>query len=488
MAGMPGDGDDVSTRTHITLLIHPGIVQVLASMVRMLADGLSEISIGTDIIHDLPADFDGRAIVLGANLYQTSALDRLPGNSIIFNVENYTSNWITDDYCNLLRRFHVWDFSESNAIFLSRKIGRPVHYFRMFYVDGLARIGDAEQDIDVLFYGSFNERRSAIIDEMRARGLRVEALFNVFAGQLDQFIARSKVIINIHFYGSGQLEIIRVFDLLANGRAVVSEINPGELVDADLTDAFVAASYENLVAAAEALVHDTDRRHKVATAGFEAFSRRRATNILPEALAWSDLPNLPGDVVLGRGKIRDPRVLNIDISNRWHPDIVADISDPGLFEREFMSERFGPVRMDRGLFASITASHVLEHVADLVTAMTNCLTLLADGGLFNIVVPYDLSYGAWQDPTHVHAFNERSWLYYCEWYWYLGWTESRFELVEQTFGYSSIGDALAARGVLEDEILRSPRAVDEMRVVLRKRQLTEAERDYGRQMRGDSRA
>ena len=119
--------------------------------------------------------------------------------------------------------------------------------------------------------------------------------------------------------------------------------------------------------------------------------------------------------------------------------------------------------------------------------MTNILNLLAEGGMLHIAVPYDLSYGAWQDPTHVRAFNERSWLYYCEWYWYLGWDEARFDLTAIHFVYSDIGCALASRGMPQDEILRSPRAVDEMRVALRKRRLDPAERDYGRAMRGEAR-
>ena len=195
----------------------------------------------------------------------------------------------------------------------------------------------------------------------------------------------------------------------------------------------------------------------------------------------------PGDAMLGSGKMYDPRFFNIDIDERWHPDVVADIADPELFTREFPSRRFGTLRLHRGWFGSIAASHVLEHVPDLVTAMTNCLELLTDGGLLRVTVPYDLSYGAWQDPTHVHAFNERSWLYYCEWYWYLGWTEARFDLLEQSFRNSPWGDALAERGMPQDEILRSPRAVDEMHVVLRKRRLTERERVHGQVMRGDNR-
>ena len=99
-------------------------------------------------------------------------------------------------------------------------------------------------DFDVLFYGSFNARRQKILDALRDRGLTVKAVFGVFGADLDQLIARSKVVINIHFYDNGRLEMIRLFDLLANGRTIVSELNPGELVDADLTDAFVTAPYE----------------------------------------------------------------------------------------------------------------------------------------------------------------------------------------------------------------------------------------------------
>jgi SAM-dependent methyltransferase/tetratricopeptide (TPR) repeat protein len=491
-SGLPGGksvecyAEDPVLEGRITLLVHQTMVEILDSLVLMLADGLREISMEPEVIHELPPGFSGRAIVLGANFFSTAELERLGPNSIVFNIENTTSQFLTDEYRQLLRKFRVWDFNESNAASLAETIQRPVHYLRTFYVERLARIAKTtEQDIDVLFYGSFNDRRSEILNGLRARGLRVEAVFRVFGAQLEQLIARSKVVINIHFYDNGRLEMIRLFDLLANGRAVVSEVNPGELVDADLADAFIAAPYERLVEVTEALVRDPDRRRNVANAGFRVFSHRNPNTILREALAWSKMPVPPRDAVIGSGKMYDPNLFNIDIDERWHPDIVADIADTQLFTREFSSRRFDKLRLQHGWFDSINASHVLEHVPDLVTAMTNCLELLTDGGLFRITVPYDLSYGAWQDPTHVHAFNERSWLYYCEWYWYLGWTDGRFELIERSFRNSPWGDTLAARGVPQDEILRSPRAVDEMHVVLCKRPLTEAERAHGHKMRGD---
>lgn len=116
------------------------------------------------------------------------------------------------------------------------------------------------------------------------------------------------------------------------------------------------------------------------------------------------------------------------------------------------------------MFDVILANDVLEHVPDLVKTMTNCKDLLKDGGEMRINVPYDLSYGAWQDPTHVRAFNEKSWLYYTDWHWYLGW-EDRFHLKHLEFTLSKVVESLK---LPQDEILRTPRAVDSMYVILQK--------------------
>ena len=119
---------------------------------------------------------------------------------------------------------------------------------------------------------------------------------------------------------------------------------------------------------------------------------------------------------------------------------------------------------------------VLEHIPNLTLAMTSCLNLLKVGGLFCIAVPYDLSWGAWQDPTHVRAFNERSWLYYTDWFWYMGWTEARFDIAQFDLGLSPVGQALAQQQVKGEDLVRHPRAVDQLKVVLRKRLLTEVEK------------
>ena len=126
-----------------------------------------------------------------------------------------------------------------------------------------------------------------------------------------------------------------------------------------------------------------------------------------------------------------------------------------------VSTRLGKFKVERESFSVILANDVLEHIPDLVKAMTNCKDLLKPGGQMHIHVPYDLSRGAWQDPTHVRAFNENSWLYYTDWHWYLNWKD-RFTLTSLTFHKNSDIEC-------PDELLTmTPRAIDSMSVVLTK--------------------
>ena len=165
---------------------------------------------------------------------------------------------------------------------------------------------------------------------------------------------------------------------------------------------------------------------------------------------------------LGSGKDWREDCVNADIKDSVRCDWMTDICDI-QWGRHFKC-RFGFICIRPGIFEKIIAHDVLEHVSDLVKCMTNCKELLKVGGQMRIHVPYDLSYGAWQDPTHVRAFNEKSWLYYTDWHWYLGWKD-RFELTLLEMRLSSVGEALE---LPQDEIIRTPRAVDSMYVVLTK--------------------
>lgn len=172
------------------------------------------------------------------------------------------------------------------------------------------------------------------------------------------------------------------------------------------------------------------------------------------------MSSYPKHLNLGSGKDFRDDCLNADIQAIKNPDWVLDITKVPF--GDIISTRFGEIKVEKEMFDRIIANDVLEHIPDLVTAMTNCKDLLVEGGEFHIQVPYDLSLGAWQDPTHVRAFNENSWLYYTDWHWYLGWKD-KFVVKKLQLVKSKLAEEMN----ISDQMLTIlPRMVDSMKVIL----------------------
>ena len=115
--------------------------------------------------------------------------------------------------------------------------------------DKLASIVQREEDVDVLFYGLMNSRRHAILRSL-AEKCSVRCLRFVYGEQRDHWIARSKLVLNIHYYPAKIAEQVRISYPLNNRRCVVTE----ESMPNPLSQFCVAASYERLVETCLALV------------------------------------------------------------------------------------------------------------------------------------------------------------------------------------------------------------------------------------------
>lgn len=450
---------------------------------------------------------DGINIILGANLLSPDDLKMIPPSSIIYNFEQLTnsSRWMTTTFFESFLTHPVWDYSQRNIQVLKEN-GIDATHVPIGYHPCLTRLPKAFiEDIDVLFYGGMSERRRVIIDQLRERGLKVQVLADIYGKERDEVISRSKVIINIHFYDSNIFELVRVSYLLANKKAVVTECSEDTEICDDLKQAVAAVPYHELVDQCVALVNSDDDRHALEERGHTIFQQHMSVDFLTNAFAkltndastetpYQDdvatdtnvtekeedaYPPIPVQLNMGSGKDYLDGYLNVDIVEHCHPDALVDFSHPDLIGKIVVSPTYGVIQFQKEQFDHIVANDVLEHIPDLTTTMTNCLNLLKDGGEFHITVPYDLSYGAWQDPTHVRAFNERSWLYYTDWYWYLNWTESRFDLSKLDFNLSEIGIKLQQQGMSNEQILIQARAVDSMSLTLTKRQLTETEKQAG---------
>ena len=252
-----------------------GVANPFTELSQTIFYGLQRLGYHARIVSQL-SEADGQIIVVGANILSNDEAMHLPAGTVIYNAEPVPEVWHQfPGYAKLLRRHKVWDYSLENAKRLSASLGKVVEYVPLGYVPELTRIEKMDhEDIDVLFYGTVNARRETVLRRLEAAGLETKRLWGVYGVERDAWIARSKVVLNMHSYVPGVLEILRVAYLLQNAKAVVAECNPGESVDTGLLPGVVAAKYDDLVEACASLVADHARRRALEQAGFDAFRAR----------------------------------------------------------------------------------------------------------------------------------------------------------------------------------------------------------------------
>lgn len=108
-------------------------------------------------------------------------------------------------------------------------------------------------------------------------------------------------------------------------------------------------------------------------------------------------------LVLGSGvqNIPEGNVTTIDSSLRNNPTIVGDLN---IFPWPIKNEQFDLV----------VCSHILEHLNDISSVMSELYRVTKPSGKIIITCPYAHSFAAYSDPTHVHFFLPESFTeYFC---------------------------------------------------------------------------
>jgi SAM-dependent methyltransferase len=65
-----------------------------------------------------------------------------------------------------------------------------------------------------------------------------------------------------------------------------------------------------------------------------------------------------------------------------------------------------------GAWDKVVAHHVLEHLLDLTSALSEIARILKPGGTCELKVPHIAGWGCWNDPTHRNFFTRRSFQYF----------------------------------------------------------------------------
>lgn len=416
-------------------------------------------------------------IVFGAHLGFDAEL-RKRYSCIFFNLEQMGPGGaqLSSEYRQLLATSAVFDYDEGNPQhYTAHPEDVPVLSFGHAPYLEPSKVPFDERPIDLLFLGSMNERRARVIREVESAGCTVTVLEGALYGpERDAVIHQAKAVLNCHFYESARFEQARAFQCLSLGAAFVSERLAGTEPPAQFEDAVFWVEDGRWAEFVQTQLCSPEFEH-AARLKLQSFKEHDLLEVYADALAFAQAysnthlagvavgPWRPDRLHIGSGKDYRPGWLNVDILPMAQPDAVIDLAQPHEWPVRLVSETVGEVELHEDSLSVIYANNVLEHVPDLPTLMRNCLHLLKDGGRMEIEVPYEHANTAWQDPTHIRAMNEASWVYYTDWFWYLGWFEHRFHL--HSFAY------------LDSGLRECPKeSANFMRVTLTKRATTLSER------------
>ena len=226
-------------------------------------------------------------ILFCAHVANENIIRDLPDTSIIYNMEQMEAMLggrdVFDEWKMIAERFTIWDYSAVNLEWWKKNTNpRGVKHVPIGFSPNLCKIQKPDdQDIDVLFYGGPNLNRLKVLDDLCKYGLKVMHFFGLYGKARDDLIGRSKVVLNIGYYGH-IFEIVRVSYLLANRKAVVSVINQGLVVENDIAPGIRFVDIESVAPACYDLISDDLERCRLEEKGFARISAR---NIIPILMA-----------------------------------------------------------------------------------------------------------------------------------------------------------------------------------------------------------
>ena len=127
------------------------------------------------------------------------------GRVIVFNQEPLLATqrqFMHNGYLQWIKQAdEVWDYDEQNIEVLNYiRSDIKLHLLKPY--KDWSKFKPVDKDIDILFYGSMNEHRSRVLGELKKHYNVVEFKYGVNPnwGDLDKYIMRSKILLNIHFY------------------------------------------------------------------------------------------------------------------------------------------------------------------------------------------------------------------------------------------------------------------------------------------------
>lgn len=275
-----------STKKRINITSYVGANAAFKEFVLLLQDTLSEMDYS--YINTREIDPNRLNIVVGsAHTPDYYLKQKLPPDTILVNLEQLYDGCPWDNgiygnsYVTLLSKYRVWDYSKTNIKWLAKR-GIKAELFRKLYTpifETVKQLPEKQKDIDVLFYGDSIGERKVIMDTLQTLLPHKNICFhnNIWGSQKDDYISRSRIVLNIHGYPSNIFESSRVCHLLSNKVFVISEKSVDDEDYTELDEGLIRVLREEIVETVAKYLELPEERQKISEKGYQAVKNLKYT-------------------------------------------------------------------------------------------------------------------------------------------------------------------------------------------------------------------
>lgn len=328
---------------------------------------------------------------------------------IIFNQEQLGAGGadLPAEYLKLLRSANTIDYDPANLASYaghSTPEGPVRALLPLRHAPHLESIGSGipieSRPIDLLFFGSLNEERIALIQRIEQCGIEVSRFDHPMYGpERDEYIAQAKAILNIPFYGTNRFEQVRVFNALSIGTPVVSLRRPGLSVDSAYEDTVHWFEDEHLEAYFGQCFGSSDwlQKSEIQLSKWRAQDADQSIRDLVETLKRLNSrrvfkPNIQVEAPIRLNLAGDTHERPGWVNVRSNPASI-DSSKTGKIETPKTPEPLQSLacaeqsRIAPGQVHEIHAVHELQSFTGLQNLLDSALGLMMDGASMNLDCP-----------------------------------------------------------------------------------------------------
>jgi hypothetical protein len=188
------------------------------NLVTNLQKLLLKIGLDTTLIYDIDINDNNLHIILFP-----FTTNKIPKYYIIYQLEQLNkSNWIDDKYLIdiyysiLTLEYNLWNYDNFDKQLKHKIVYQPIPIYYDFK-------DNKKYKYDILFYGTLNNKRISILQKLQQK-FKIIILDKTFGDEINDYIKKSKIIINLHYYDNGLFQIVRIHELLNYNNIIISEI------------------------------------------------------------------------------------------------------------------------------------------------------------------------------------------------------------------------------------------------------------------------